>query len=314
MSQYEYHNAGNTEAQQKEALAYLLAQVSTGKAATGVLSGLAVAQTTTASGSVQVAAGAGVVQAAVLDGASELVNDSTATIDVFTANPMSSLPRKDIIVFDQATLPSGLRVVVGTPNATPADPTVPTSAIPLARLTHAASATTIPTSAITDLRTFTSVFGTSGPTLVTYFTSDSSIPSAGYKKRMDVTASETLGGAALASGHRHTVTRDGLYRVTADQRVTHNKRIFVTLEARKNDSGSGTDGTLLYADYSYVNPLGGIGVSPGFSVYKRMVAGDYVDFFVTVSDDPGGTPGDAVGAIIRGGDTFSQYSVEWVRA
>ena len=154
--QFELHNAGNTEAQQKEAMAYLLAQASTGKAATGVLSGLAVAQTTTASGSVTVGAGAGVVQAAVLDGASVLVNDSAATVDVFTANPMGSLPRNDLVVFDAATIT--VRVIVGTANATPADPTIPTSCLPLARLRNAANATTIPTSAIDDLRTFTRLF------------------------------------------------------------------------------------------------------------------------------------------------------------
>jgi hypothetical protein len=154
---FELHNAGNTEAQQKAGLAYLLAQVSTGKAAMGVLSGLVVSQTATASGSVQVAAGGAVAQAAVLDGASLLVNDSTATIDVFTANPMGSLPRNDIIVFDAATL--SLRVIVGAPNATPTDPTVPTSAVKLARLRNAASATTIPTSAIDDLRVYTSLAG-----------------------------------------------------------------------------------------------------------------------------------------------------------
>lgn len=158
MSQFELHNAGNTEAQQKEAVAYLLGSSgTTGKAATGVLSGLAVSQTATASGSVLAAAGAGVAQAAVLDGASVLVNDSQATLDVFTANPMSSLPRNDIVVFDAAT--TSVRVIIGTPSATPSDPTVPTSAIPLARLRNGASATTIPTANIDDLRTFTYLAG-----------------------------------------------------------------------------------------------------------------------------------------------------------
>jgi len=154
---YEYHNAGNTEAQQKEALTYLLAQAATGKAATGVLTGLTVAQTATASGSVLVAAGAGVVQAATLDGASVLVNDTPLTLDVFTANPVGGLGRNDIVIFDAVT--ASISLLIGTPNATPTDPTIPTSALPLARLRHAASATTIPTSKIDDLRVKTSVFG-----------------------------------------------------------------------------------------------------------------------------------------------------------
>lgn len=157
MTEYEYHNAGNSEAQQKEALAYLLSQSTTGKAATGVLSGLAVTQTGTASGSILIAAGAGVAQAAVLDGASVLVNDTSKTLDIFTANPVGGLPRNDVVVFDAATV--SIRALVGVASATPSDPTIPTSAIPLARLRHAASAATITTAKIDDLRTFTTIFG-----------------------------------------------------------------------------------------------------------------------------------------------------------
>lgn len=159
MPELEYHNAGNTEAQELQGLAYLLAQVTQGKAATGVLSGLKVAQTVTASGSVLIDAGGGVVQNATLDGASLLVNDSQRTLDVFTANPMGGVPRNDLIVFDRATLSGtsgGLRAITGVPNASPTDPAIPASAIPLARLRHAASATTIPTAKIDDLRVMTS--------------------------------------------------------------------------------------------------------------------------------------------------------------
>jgi len=162
---YEYHNAGNTEAQQKEALTFMLSQVSVGKAATGVLTGLTVAQTTTASGSVTIAAGAGVAQAATLDGASLLVNDSQLTLDIFTANPMGGLPRNDVVVFDAATVT--IRAITGAASATPTDPTIPTSAIPLARLRHAASATTIPASKIDSLISATSLFGGPSPRVST---------------------------------------------------------------------------------------------------------------------------------------------------
>lgn len=161
MTVIELHNAGNTEAQQKEGLAYLLAQVSQGKAATGVLSGLGVSQTTTASKSVQVAAGGAVAQASVLVGASLLVNDTTITLDVLTANPLGSLPRNDIIVLDAATL--DVHPVIGTPNATPSDPTVPSTAVPLARIRNAADATTVPASAIDDLRPWTALAGAPVP-------------------------------------------------------------------------------------------------------------------------------------------------------
>ena len=162
MTQFIADKAGNTEAQQKKARAFLLTQDSTGLATDGVLTGLVVAQTGTASASVLVAAGAGVVQDSVGNGASQLVNDTQVTLDVLTANPMGGTPRNDIVVFDAATVASGtggIRVIVGTPNAVPTDPTVPATAIPLARLRHAASATTVPTAKIDDLRVKTSVFG-----------------------------------------------------------------------------------------------------------------------------------------------------------
>jgi hypothetical protein len=154
--------AGADEASQKKALAYLFAQDSTGLATDGVLTGLAVSQQTTASASVNVAAGAGVVQDSAGSGASMVVNDTQLALDVLTANPMGGTPRNDLIVFDSATVSAGtggLRVIVGTPNAVPTDPTVPATALKLARIRNLASATTVPAAQIDDLRTFTSLFG-----------------------------------------------------------------------------------------------------------------------------------------------------------
>lgn len=158
MTEFIRDKAGASEAQQKKALAYLFAQDSTGLATDGVLAGLQVSQTGTASASVLVGAGAGVSQDTVGNGASLLVSDSQKTLDILTANPMGATPRNDIVVFDSAT--SSIRVIVGTPNAVPTDPTVPATAVALARLRHAASATTVPTAKIDDLRVFTSIFGT----------------------------------------------------------------------------------------------------------------------------------------------------------
>ena len=160
MTQFIYHKAGNTEAQQKQALAFLLQQDSPGLASDGVLSGLGVSQTATASASVVVAAGSGASQDTVLNGASMLVLDSPFTLDVLGANPVGGLPRNDVVVFDAATVSSGaggVRVLTGVPNASPTDPTVPATAVRLARLRHAASATTVPASAIDDLRVFTAL-------------------------------------------------------------------------------------------------------------------------------------------------------------
>ena len=160
MAEFRYDGAGNSEVQQREALAHLLAPAGT-LARTGVVDGLAVSQTTTASGSVLITAGAGVVQSSVLDGAHLLVCDSQKTLDVFTANPVGGLARYDIVVFDAVT--ATLAVIVGTPNVTPANPTVPATALALARLRHAASAVTIPASVIDDLRVWVGLRGTPVP-------------------------------------------------------------------------------------------------------------------------------------------------------
>ena len=172
MAWFEYHNAGNGEAQQMQALAFLLNQVSVGKAATGVLNGLTVTQTTTASGSVVVSAGAGVVQAATLDGASIVGDVQDTTIDVLVASPMGAVPRYDMVVADRAT--GSIRVIIGTPSVTPADPSVPSSAVKLARIRNAANATTIPSSAIDDLRVMTFIFG--GTAIVANSTQRDALP------------------------------------------------------------------------------------------------------------------------------------------
>lgn len=153
MAEFIRDKAGATEAQQKKALAFLFAQDSVGLATDGVLSGLQVTQTGTASANVLVGAGAAVTQDTVGNGASLMVNDTQKTLDVLTANPMGATARNDLVVFDSAT--ASIRVIVGTPNVSPTDPTVPATATALARLRHAASATTVPTAKIDDLRTFT---------------------------------------------------------------------------------------------------------------------------------------------------------------
>lgn len=152
---------GLSEAQLRQTFSFLFKQDSVGLTTDGVLTGLSVAQTASPSAAVIVAAGAAVVQDSVLNGVTPLVLDTTLpAFDVLTANPLGGLPRNDIIAFDAATLASGtggIVAIIGTPNASPTDPTVPATAIALARLRHAASATTIPTAKIDDLRVFTNL-------------------------------------------------------------------------------------------------------------------------------------------------------------
>lgn len=150
--------SGETEAQFRQHLAYQYEQVSVGKAKTGVVTGLAVTATTpSASGSVVVGAGEGVCQPTTAGGAFPLVEPSDETFDVFTLNPMQFVanPRNDIIVFDQVT--GLIAALTGVAGAIPVDPTIPTTAIPLARLRHAANAITIPSNKIDDLREYVSL-------------------------------------------------------------------------------------------------------------------------------------------------------------
>jgi hypothetical protein len=151
--------AGESEAQFRQFLSYLFAQSSTGVASTGVVDGLAVAQTATAGTAVVIGRGAAVVQSSLTSGAAPLVSNADKTIDILTASPMGGLPRYDLIIFNADT--AAIEAVIGTPNAAPTDPNVSANHVKLARIRNAASATSIPNSAIDDLRVFTRLSGTS---------------------------------------------------------------------------------------------------------------------------------------------------------
>jgi len=153
-------HAGNSEAQDQESLSRLFAQNGL-LAAPGVLGGLVVSQNLTADGNVLIAAGSCVLQPTMTAGASLLVNDTTKTLNIFTANPVGGLARNDIVVFD--SLVTAITVIVGTPNATPTDPTVPNTSLALARLRHAASAPNIPTAKIDQLQVPTALRGAPVP-------------------------------------------------------------------------------------------------------------------------------------------------------
>jgi hypothetical protein len=156
--EFQYLDGGNSEIMDMQAEAYLYASSgTTGIAASGVIEGLVVTQTGTASGSVLIAAGACINQASLGQGGSRLINPSQKTLDIFTANPMGGLPRNDIVAFDQIT--ATILAIIGTPNATPTDPTVPATSVALARLRNLASATTIPTAQIDNLIVATTLRG-----------------------------------------------------------------------------------------------------------------------------------------------------------
>lgn len=163
MSEFQYLDGGNSEAQDRLATSYLLRQSARGIARTAVLAGLEAAQTATPSGSIVLQPGAAAVQESVLTGVAFLVNDVEKTLDVLgldhlgVAHPMGALPRWDIVVFD--SILKRIITIYGTPHASPTDPTVPATACKLQRIRHAANAVAIPNSAIDDLRTFTALAG-----------------------------------------------------------------------------------------------------------------------------------------------------------
>lgn len=181
--------AGTSEDQLQQFFAYQFAQATTGTATTGVLSGLAVTQTTTASASVLIGGGLAVSQSSLTAGVDPLVSNSTKTLDVLTANPMGAVARNDLVVFNPAS--AAIELVVGTPNVTPTDPTPPTGAVLLARLAHLASASTVPTSRITDLRTITYPFG--GPYV------RATPAKAGKRTHWGYTSVSTTGASATAT-------------------------------------------------------------------------------------------------------------------
>ena len=159
MSEYKYHHAGNSETWEMISLSHLFAPSGV-LAATGVLDGLVVTQATTANGTVLIAPGSAVCHSSI-SLFSLLVCDTQKTLDIFTANPMGGLPRNDIVVFDSIT--ATILAIIGVPNATPTDPTVPNTAVALARLRNLASATTIPTAQIDSLIVGTTLRGAVNP-------------------------------------------------------------------------------------------------------------------------------------------------------
>jgi hypothetical protein len=192
MTEWKTAAAGETEAQFRQFLSYLFAQASAGYASTGVVAGLAVAQTATASGSIVVGRGMAVVQPSLTAGGTPVVSNADKTVDVFTSSPMGALPRYDLVIFNSDS--GTIEVVVGTPNASPTDPNVTANHVKLARLRHAANATTIPTSKIDDLRVMTHFYGSTQ--LVTGTAQRDALPKyVGLKVyRTDVKREETWDG------------------------------------------------------------------------------------------------------------------------
>ena len=166
MSEFKAGVTGESESQWRQGESYLYAQSAPGVAVTGVLSGLGVAQTATASASIIVGLGAAVVQTSLTTGVSKLVSNADKTIDVLTGSPVGGLPRNDLVIFNGDT--ASVEVVIGTPNASPTDPTPSTTNhVKLARIRHAANATSIPTAKIDDLRVYTTLNPPAAPAVQT---------------------------------------------------------------------------------------------------------------------------------------------------
>lgn len=273
MAEYEFLRAGNSEATEKKGLNALF------DPASGVLSGLVVTQTSTASGSVLIASGSALVHTSAVS-ASLLGNDTSKTLDVFTANPVGGLPRNDIVEFDQIT--ASIIVHVGTPNATPTDPTVPNTSVALSRLRHAASATTIPTAKIDTLIVTTTLRQPAMPhARFTVGTGGSRAASTWQAAQLNGVA-DASGTIGTVSGYQVVITDAGLYNLEGSVSMsagTFAVRILVS-------------STVLTA-----TPIGsGASLTASASATRRLNAGDTIQLQVyptvtlTVDSDGGTTP------------------------
>ena len=283
MAEFEYHNAGNSEGQEKEAFSRLFAQ-SGGLAVDGVLDGLVVTQTTTASGSVLIAFGSAVCQPNMTTGMSLLVCDSQKTLDVFTANPMGGLPRNDIVVFDSLT--ATIMAIIGVANATPTDPTVPTTALALARLRNLASATTIPTAQIDSLIVPTALRQPIMPH-VRFRASVGGSRAATTLSAVQLDAIGEASGATVAtvSGYQVTVSVAGLYNLEAA--VTMSSSAFVA-QILNVTTGAVLTGTK--------DGSGALNLTTSLSTTRRLAWGTVLQLQVypaatsTVTADAAGSP------------------------
>jgi len=283
--EFQYLDGGNSEVQDMQAEAYLYASSgTTGIAATGVIEGLVVTQTSTASGSVLIAAGACVNQASLGQGASRLINPSQKTLDIFTANPVGGLPRNDIVVFDSVT--KLITVIVGTPNATPTDPTVPATADALARLRNLASVTAIDTAHIDQLQVPTALRQPVMPHVRFRASVGGSRAGAALNAvQLDAIADASGATVATVSGYQVTVSVAGLYNLEGS--VTMSSSAFVA-QILNVTTGAVLTGTK--------DGSGALNLTTSLSTTRRLAAGTALQLQVypaataTVTADATGSP------------------------
>ena len=283
--EFQYLDGGNSEVQDMQAEAYLYASSgTTGIAATGVIEGLVVAQTSTASGSVLISAGACVNQASLGQGASRLINPSQKTLDIFTANPVAGLARRDIVVFDSVT--KLIIAKIGVPNATPTDPTVAATEVALWRLRHDASATTIFTAHMDDLRVFTTL----RPPVMPHVRFRASVGGSRAGAALNAVQLDAIGetsGATVAtvSGYQVTVSVAGLYNLEGS--VTMSSSAFVA-QILNVTTGAVLTGTK--------DGSGALNLTTSLSTTRRLAAGTALQLQVypaatsTVTADAAGSP------------------------
>lgn len=132
----------------------------------GVVSGLAVTQTTTASMSVNISAGKGFVAgtSVALQGMYNVINDAPSSIALPGSNVTN--PRYDLIVISindadvaGSTNSAEFKVISGVPSSSPAVPSIPPSTLVLARIYVGAGVSTITSASITDVRIRTAAKG-----------------------------------------------------------------------------------------------------------------------------------------------------------
>lgn len=274
------------------------------RGAHGVCGGadMAVAQNGTPNMTVLVAAGHAFIRGteATIQDTYAVYNDASTSLAIAAADP--SLPRNDLIClqvrdsnYSGASLDARLVVVQGTPNASPADPSLASfpNALVLARVRVNAAATSIVTANITDLRTRAAAVGA---TIVC--TSTTRPTGLGTLDRVEIFETDTGrvlrwdGTAWIRTQHVSAAGRTGAsVRRATNQSIPNGTLTAITFPIEDFDS----DGFIAAGGSLFTIPAG---------------LGGLYSVLATASIPSGGVAGYLV-VVVNGSITYSSGGIDW---
>ncbi len=255
--------------------------------------------------SVNVAAGAVFVAASSSGAGDYYLVSSAGTVNVGIAASDATNARHDLIVarvydsfYGGASNKATIEVVTGSPTGSPVDPAVPANSFVLARVVVPATAGSIVSGDITDLRVVNAK-----PTGYAYQTgSDFTAPSNGYVYPLPLALGSLARGAfSVASTSRFVVPVAGVFKVGAKLSLRGSTG-GASFQLRKNSGGSTSGGTLVAAGYA---ELASTGYDQDMIALPKSVlcaAGDYFEVFVNFSN---------TGQILTSGDGNSYITADY---